>query len=56
MCHERDWRRLRKDADESHELWRDFERTTPVTDPQPPEEVRESEPTEARDKLTSSQP
>jgi hypothetical protein len=46
MCHER-WMRRRTEADESRELWREFDRTQPVTEPEPrvvedeDEEVRE---------------
>ena len=54
MCHERYLRR-RKEADESRELWQDFERTTPIADPEPRTEVTESEPTEAREELTTSE-
>ena len=37
MC--QDWylRRRRGEEEESRKIWRDFERTTPISDPQPPE-------------------
>ena len=47
MCHERWMQRRRTEADESRELWRDFDRTRPVTEPEAPvaeeeaEEIRE---------------
>jgi hypothetical protein len=52
MCHER-YERRRRAAEESREMWRDFARTTPVRDPEPPDEVTEPEPTEAREAVTS---
>jgi hypothetical protein len=48
MCYERYLRR-RREADESREIWQDFERTRPVGDPEPREEVTDPEPTEARE-------
>jgi hypothetical protein len=33
MCHEWMWRRQRE-AEESREVWADFERSTPVAEPQ----------------------
>jgi hypothetical protein len=35
MCYER-YRRLRKD-EETRAIWQDFERTTPISEPEPPE-------------------
>ncbi len=54
MCHEYYgmWRRHRAD-EEARDLWRDFERTTPISGDAPPEEapdvtrVEASEPVEA---------
>ena len=39
MCYER-WmeRRQRQAAEEDRDLWRDFERTRPLVDPEPPAE------------------
>ncbi len=48
MCHER-WMRRRREAEESRELWQDFERTRPIADPQRPAEVTEPERAEARE-------
>ena len=52
MCHERYLRRWRE-ADESRELWRDFERTVPIADTERPDEVTEPEPTEARETVAA---
>jgi hypothetical protein len=52
MCYERYLRR-RREEDESRDLWRDFERTVPISDPAPPDEVTEPEPTEARETLAT---
>ena len=35
MCHERWMRRRQKEAEEARDLWLDFERTTPIADPEP---------------------
>ena len=35
MCHERLWRRLYEERAPGHALWDDFERTRPLTDPEP---------------------
>jgi hypothetical protein len=53
MCHERLWRR-REEAQDSRELWQDFERTRLVVDPEPPPEVTEPERAEAREEITTS--
>ena len=51
MCHER-WLQRRRSADEeSRDLWREFERTTPLADPEPEERdtdtvLADREPTE----------
>lgn len=48
MCHERYLRR-RREADESHGMWQDFEQTRPVADPDGPPEFTEPERTEAQE-------
>jgi hypothetical protein len=45
MCHERYLLRRRRDDEESREIWQEFQRTTPISDPAPPE-VAEPEVTE----------
>ena len=54
MCYERYLRR-RREADESRDIWQEFERTQLVGDGEPPEEVTEPEPTEAREAIAGSQ-
>ena len=52
MCHE--WyERRRRDAEESREMWRDFERTRLIRDPEPVDEMSEEEPTEVREAVAS---
>jgi hypothetical protein len=52
MCHE--WyERRRRDAEESREMWRDFERTRLVRDPEPVDETDDGEPTEVREAVVS---
>ena len=46
MCHEWWNRRREREAEEASELWRDFERTTPIADPDPPAD--QPEPTRAQ--------
>ena len=54
MCYERYLRRRRED-EESHAIWQDFERTTPISDPEPEvEEPERSEPEHAEE-LTASE-
>jgi hypothetical protein len=55
MCYERYLRRRQED-DESRAIWRDFERTTPISEPEPREapEAERSEPERAED-LTASE-
>ena len=53
MCHEHYLKRRRQDAEESRELWQDFERTQPVTDPEPPAEVTETERAQAREEVAT---
>jgi hypothetical protein len=45
MCYERYLRRRRED-EESREIWQDFERTTPISEPEPreAEEAERAEP------------
>ena len=50
MCYER-YPRRRREADESHEMWQDFEQTCPVADPDAPLEVTEPERTEAQEQI-----
>ena len=53
MCYERRLRRGPEEAEGSHELWKDFERTRPVADPEPPAEVPEADRAEAGEELTT---
>jgi hypothetical protein len=54
MCYERYLRRRRED-EESRAIWQDFERTTPISDPEP-DEVEETERSEPdREELTASE-
>jgi hypothetical protein len=53
MCYERYLRR-RREEDESRELWRDFERTQFVSDPEPPAQVTEPERAEAREEVATT--
>jgi hypothetical protein len=53
MCYERLWRH-REEAQESQELWRDFERTRPVRHDEPPQEVPEPDREEAQEPVVSS--
>jgi hypothetical protein len=54
MCYERYLRRRRED-EESRAIWQDFERTTPISDPEP-DEVQEPERSEPeREELTASE-
>jgi hypothetical protein len=56
MCHERYLRR-RREADESREIWREFESTQPVGDPEAPqpEAATEQEATEASEAIAISE-
>jgi hypothetical protein len=54
MCYERYLRRRVEEAEESREIWKDFERTQPVAEPEPPAEVTDLERDEARAETTSS--
>ena len=55
MCYERHLRRRREEAEESHELWQDFERTRPVADPEPAAEAPQADRAEAREELTTAE-
>ncbi len=55
MCFERHLRHRREQGEESSELWQDFERTRPVAGPEPPAEVIDPDPAEAREEVTSSE-
>jgi hypothetical protein len=50
MCYERYLRR-RWEADESREIWHDFEQTLPVADPDEPPEVTEPERADAQEEI-----
>lgn len=41
MCHERWLRRIRDEREADRELWDEFERTRPLSDPEPAEEDAE---------------
>jgi hypothetical protein len=53
MCYERYLRRRCHEDEESREIWQEFQRTTPISDPEPPE-VGEPELTEPE--LTEPEP
>jgi hypothetical protein len=50
MCYERNLRR-RHEADESRQIWHDFDETRPIADPEGPPEVTEPERTEAEEEI-----
>jgi hypothetical protein len=56
MCYERHLRR-RREADESRGIWQEFDRTTPVSEPPPPEvaepEATDPEPERAEQAVTA---
>jgi hypothetical protein len=52
MCYDRYLRRRRDEAEKSDDLWKDFERTRPVAEPEPPAEFTEAERAEAHEELT----
>jgi hypothetical protein len=56
MCYERYMRQRRQEAEESRGIWQEFERTTPISDPEPPE-VAEPDTTEPEraEKVTASE-
>jgi hypothetical protein len=41
MCHEWLWRRFRGEREADRELWDEFERTRPLSDPEPANEEHE---------------
>ena len=45
MCYEPYLRRLCQEAEESRAIWQEFDRTTPISDPEP-RDIPEAEPTE----------
>jgi hypothetical protein len=45
MCYERYRRHRRQEDEESREIWQEFQRTTPISDPEP-DDVPEPELTE----------
>ena len=54
MCHERwMWRRRQTQADESREMWAEFDRVTPLAEPDLPEEGPEPAPAEAREEVSA---
>ena len=55
MCGER-WlkRRREREADEAREMWAEFERVTPLADPEPPAERPEPERAEAREEMETA--
>jgi len=55
MCHELFWRRRREEADESQELWADFDRVRLISDREVPPEVTEPERAEAHEELTPAE-
>ena len=55
MCGERWLRRHReREADEAREMWAEFERATPLSDPEPPAERPEPERAEAREEMETA--
>ena len=55
MCHEYWMMRRRREAEESREVWLDFERTTPISDPGPVGEPQDPAPVEAREEVMSGE-
>jgi hypothetical protein len=53
MCHERFLRRRTDKSEESRELWRDFERTSPVADSDPRAETADAERAEVEEQVTT---
>ena len=54
MCYERHVRR-RREADESREIWHDFEKTRPVADPDLLPEATEPERTDVREEIATAE-
>jgi hypothetical protein len=55
MCYERWMRRRDREAEESRDVWRDFERTTPIADADRPAEPAEPTTAEAREEVVSAE-
>jgi hypothetical protein len=57
MCHERYWRQRRHQDAESRGIWQEFDRTTPIAEPEPPEvaDPEVTEPERAEEAMTSEQ-
>ena len=55
MCHEYWTMRRRSEAEESREVWLEFERTTPVSDPDPVAEPQDPAPAEAREEILTAE-
>jgi hypothetical protein len=56
MCHERYWRRRRREeADESREIWADFDRARLIADLEQPQEVTEPGRTELREEISTAE-
>jgi hypothetical protein len=53
MCYERYQRRRREEDEESHAIWQEFERTTPISDPEPREVTEPERPEPERAKAVS---
>jgi hypothetical protein len=54
MCHER-YMRPRRQADESENIWQEFEQTGPTADPERPPDPTAPEPTEASEEVAVAQ-
>jgi hypothetical protein len=54
MCYERYLRRRRED-EESREVWQDFERTTPISEPEPRKDDESERESERVEELTTSE-
>ncbi len=53
MCYEHFDRRRRREAEESRELWEEFERTQPIVDREPRAEVGEAERADVHEEITT---
>jgi hypothetical protein len=54
MCHERWLRRREREAQDAREVWLDFERTSPVADPDPPTERPDPTRVEAEEEVVTA--
>lgn len=56
MCHSR-WMQRRTEEEErrAREVWEDFERTAPATEPEQPLAARESAPAEASEEVVAAE-